>query len=346
MSSKSLRSTSTEPDGERDIYSIIEQRIEPMGGAYKGVYAPVGFLNKKKTGVGEFFLENADEYHKRYFNLEDTKPAVKKAIQMSKKNYGNNPVILDLGSGTGNSVFSLVEIYPKATILATDISPQMVTILGSIKNEYYPAANIGLLAVDALEITIEPGTVDIVSGCAFLHHCVYYEKMLDITYKALNNNGVAIFLEPMMSIYIPMSAMLNTIIKMNGYITDDPLDSKVIKHFQAFIRQWKTRIEAMEHNDYKKVKDYDDKWFFSREKLTRLADSIGFKKCLISPMYETDRKKPVKYITEMRGILHLIDLKYECLPTWARDIVETFDRSDFSPNHNDLAANGIIVLLK
>ena len=143
-----------------------------------------------------------------------------------------------------------------------------------------------------------------------------------------------------------MSAMLNTIIKMSGYLTDDPLDSKVIEHFQAFIGQWKTRIEAMELSDYEKIKYFDDKWFFSREKLTQLADSIGFRKCLISPMYKTDSKNPVKYITEMRGILHLIDFDYENLPAWARDIVETFDRSDFSPNHNDLVANGIIVLVK
>jgi len=150
----------------------------------------------------------------------------------------------------------------------------------------------------------------------------------------------------MMSIYIPMSAMLNTIIKMSGYLTDDPLDSSVIEHFQALIGQWKRRIEAMEHNDYGKIKYYDDKWFFSREKLTQIADTIGFRKCLISPMYETDSKNPVKFITEMRGILRLIDFNYENLPVWTRDIVETFDKSDFSPNHNDLVANGIIVLVK
>ena len=331
---------------QRDIYSIIRQPIEPLGGVYTDVYAPVGFLKKKKIGVGDFFLENADEYHKRYFCLEDTKPAVEKALRMSNRDHCDAPIIVDLGSGSGNSVFSLAEIFPKAVILATDISPQMLTILGSIKKEYYPKSNVGLIAVDALDIKIKHGSVDIVSGCAFLHHCIHYERIISNAYEALNDNGIAIFLEPMMSIYIPMSAMLKTIIKLSGYFADKPLDRRVAEHFNAFLNQWKTRIEAMETSDHKKVENYDDKWFFPREKIEQLAEDIGFSKSIVAPMYTTDVKRPMKYLTEINGILHLIDYSYEDLPSWAKDVVEAFTETDFSPNHNGLMANGIIVLVK
>jgi tRNA G46 methylase TrmB len=98
------------------------------GGRFHNIYQPAPEVDGSLQGVTAQFLENADTYHKKYLNYGRFEHLIKRALKEAAFDC-DAPTVLDIGSGSGNSVIPLMKLFPASTIVACDISPNMLAIL-------------------------------------------------------------------------------------------------------------------------------------------------------------------------------------------------------------------------
>ena len=91
-----------------------------------GIFIDAGWSS---MGVTEQFLENASIYHERYRSNEHWKHLVELGLTATNVDRNQRLNVLDIGSGSGNSVFAAVTLMPNANVVASDISPQLLRIL-------------------------------------------------------------------------------------------------------------------------------------------------------------------------------------------------------------------------
>ena len=89
--------------------------------ALRGILAPDSY-DAPRRGVTAQFLEHADDYHRRYANVAHFRVLLDDALSRLDPPLDAR-VILDIGSGSGNSVIPLLDRFPAAFVVATDISP-------------------------------------------------------------------------------------------------------------------------------------------------------------------------------------------------------------------------------
>src|SRR6202035_3530479 len=143
--------------------NLGEVFAEPLVGldaedrALEGIQTPARALGAVKIGVTAQFLERADEYHRNYLNLDYWGFLLERAFQEIGKMHDPS-LIIDIGSGYGNSVIPLADRFPDANIVATDISPQLLAILRDFLNKRDDAKNseggegrFALVCVDAAD---------------------------------------------------------------------------------------------------------------------------------------------------------------------------------------------------
>ncbi|HEX8009488.1 MAG TPA: class I SAM-dependent methyltransferase, partial [Casimicrobiaceae bacterium] len=156
-----------------DLASVFAEPLVDLGAEnpdFAGVYAPRSSLGAAKVGVTSQFLENAESYHRAYFDTGYWNFLLGNALAAA-----GNPAaprrIIDIGSGSGNSVIPLADRFPHAEILATDISPQLLAILREfLRKRSDGAQRFGLVCVDAMAANYRPGVADLAVGAAILHH--------------------------------------------------------------------------------------------------------------------------------------------------------------------------------
>ena len=127
--------------------------------------------NWQPVGVTEQFLESAETYHARYYNNGYWKYLVDRGLESARVDRSASLRVLDVGSGSGNSVFAAADLLPNSTILASDISPQLLRILVGIQ-ENVPTLNsrIEAYCFDLHKDFFAEDTFDLVVGGAILHH--------------------------------------------------------------------------------------------------------------------------------------------------------------------------------
>src|SRR5256885_3974279 len=116
--------------------------------AFAGIHTPQSAVGAAKVGVTEQFLERAEEYHRNYLDLDYWRFLLGHAL----KALGAMPdpkIVIDIGSGSGNSVIPLADRFPQAGIAATDNSPQLPCILRDFLRQSPEFARLALFSVAA-----------------------------------------------------------------------------------------------------------------------------------------------------------------------------------------------------
>src|SRR5213078_4102226 len=96
--------------------------------ALAGIFAPIDEMRSPGPGVTAQFLENAADYHRRYFDTAYWSLVLGRALDTIELDRSPR-TILDVGSGSGNSVIPLASRFPQAHIVATDVSAPLLAIL-------------------------------------------------------------------------------------------------------------------------------------------------------------------------------------------------------------------------
>ncbi len=300
----------------------------------RGIFTPQSERGAAKRGVSAQFLENAGAYHKRYNNVEWFRTLIARLLGGPSR--AGARFILDIGSGSGNSVIPLLDLYPLAFVVATDISPQLLAILRDFletRPEY--RGRYGLVCMDANNDRFRRGAFDLVVGAAILHHIVDPRRVLRACAGALASDGVALFIEPFeLGHGVLRIAYRRVLAEARRRGKRGPgfamLERMIIDH-EARLRDKSDPIFEV----------IDDKWHFTRSYFEAAARGPEWRECRVeaingdlSPMVDQAR-------SELRLGMGADD---SALPAWAWEMIREHQEFFSRDARRDLIMEGAVIL--
>jgi len=243
--------------------------------------------------------------------------------------------ILELGCGFGSATFPLLKLLPNADVIASEFSVSMLLALKSKLDEEKMAQRCALLQLNAEDLDFKPNSFDLITGAAILHHLFRPEEVIKQSLRILKPRGVAIFFEPFENGYSILGLIYKSILNDKRAKW---LGRKKIEYFRYCIRVWQ-KMKTLDKTDSFFL-GQDDKWFFTRQYISNLAEEFGYDKCLI---YKLEKSK---HPFETLAKTHLEGNNIRNIPGWIWDIVKEYEEW-FSDNlKEDLLTEGCIILKK
>jgi len=133
-----------------ELASVFAEPLVDLGTdnpAFAGIHTPRSFHGATKVGVTSQFLENAEQYHKSYFDTGYWNFLLGNALAATGITDAPRRII-DIGSGSGNSVIPLADRFPEAQIVATDID---TNVLATAAEGVYGIERVDTLAPERLK---------------------------------------------------------------------------------------------------------------------------------------------------------------------------------------------------
>ena len=254
---------------KKDIINLGERNKE-LEGIYSSNYSPDiinkyihddAFTTKIESYVKRYSMyQNA--YHNRFQKLFGT---LKISIPNSTKFS-----LLDIGTGPGTSTIELLNLFPNAHMVSSDLSLEFLVHLKKDLVDNKLDSRCDLLQLNAEELDFDEAQFDFVFGVSVLHHLYNPEKTIEYCAKILKKNGHAIFYEPMKKGYELLYRAYTRILDDEKSIE---LIKEQIKFFKDFIEDYELRIITDKSNPV--FKKLDDKWFFENTWFEKLAEKHG-----------------------------------------------------------------------
>ncbi len=305
----------------------------------QGIWIPQSEIGKPRVGVTDQFLANAGDYHTRYANV----PYFQGLLERAFAHLGapNAKVILDIGSGSGNSVFGCLDLLPDAHVVATDISPQLLCILrDGIDAQSNRRGRVTPVCMSATRNLYAPEVFGLAVGAAVLHHLPDPKAAIHAIGTALAPGSCAIFFEPFEN--------GNAILRL-AY-------GDLLERARHKTRSWRGGglkvIAALEKDfavragigpEHPRFLDLDDKWLFTRSMLEDCANAGGFRRIEIEPLHEV----AAPFSAQTRTNLSLAaGLAPEALPDWCWERLAFYDTAFSNALKRDLLIEGRVILHK
>jgi SAM-dependent methyltransferase len=289
--------------------------------------------------ITDQFKANAEEYHRRYAASDHFQALFSQALTATGLKVAERPLILDVGSGSGvNSIVPCRRLFPGARMVATDLSGELLAMLGAYAVDNAAADAVICVKMDAMSKTVASGAFDLVTGASILHHLDSPERGLNAAARALKPGGHAIFFEPFNGWAILRLAFER--IAVESALRGEPLDPPVDTALRQLIADVSERsAEAWTPALAAK----DDKWLFSRSRIESSALAAGFSTVQFTPHND----HPSLY-RDVAGVhLRLASGRDDlALPDWAMAILDSFDAAITLNAKRELMLEGTIVLTK
>jgi len=245
-------------------------------------------------------------------------------------------VVLELGSGGGNSLAPLLEIFPDATVVATDLSPELLSILSRRAHAQGIGDRVVAVQLDAAEDLLVSESADLVVGFAALHHMIEPLAALSAARRVLRCGGVAVFVEPLAAGTAFLAHTHRMLLANPRSIEITPVGrsylDKMALAFEMVLDQGKTR-EA--------VLGFDDKWCFPRATMEELAADAGFASCRF-----VVQKPGVTFTDQTRRTIPLAipGAGPEILPDWCWEAFGNMDNLCKGPLLYEMAFTALVIL--
>ena len=292
------------------------------------------------AAITDQFKANAEEYHRRYAHSDHFERLFRQGIDATGIDVAEAPLILDLGSGSGvNSVVPCRRVFPGARVVATDLSGELLAMLGAYAVDDGGAETIVCVTMDAMSEQVRPGVFDLVTGASILHHLEDPQRGLSAAARALKPGGHAIFFEPFNGWGI-MRLGFQWILaeaELRGEALDPALD--------GLLRATIADVAARSDPDTTTIafRHMDDKWLFSRAGIETMAREAGFSDVRFKP----HGAHPTLYrdmgAVQLRLGTGQGDLNF---PPWADAILANVDAAFTRDAKRELMMEGTIVLTK
>jgi len=123
--------------------------------------------------------------------------------------------VLELGAGTGVLTSGLVRKGSSERLLVTDVSPKMLerckqrvfSVAPDSKTEMCFATN------DGITLGARAGEFDLVLGYFVVHHILDWRRTLAAAFRATNERGVAVFVEPNRRFHLALAMLMNRVLE-------------------------------------------------------------------------------------------------------------------------------------
>ncbi len=305
--------------------------------AFAGILTPQSALGAAKVGVTAQFLEHAEEYHRAYLDVEYWRFLLGKALAAIGPR-ADPALIIDIGSGSGNSVIPLAERFPHAGIVATDISPQLLAILRDfLHRDAANARRFSLVCVDVANARYREGVADLVVGAAILHHILEPARVLAACQRALKPGGWAIFFEP-----FEAGNTLLRIIYQRILAQASPQERAGVgmRFLERMAADYTVRARPKTDPIFREL---DDKWMFTRTYFERIKSDQGWEDVV------TYALNVAPNILRNQVEVHMrlgAQLPASALPDWAWAILDESDASLSDDLRLEWPLEGAILLRK
>jgi len=276
--------------------------------ALRGILAPLAREAAATRGVTSQFIEHAADYASRYGNVAYFRMMLDDALARLDPPLAPR-VILDIGSGAGNSVLPLLDRYADAFVVATDISAPLLAILRDhLAREPRYAGRYALVCIDDCAARYRPESFDLAVGAAILHHVLEPERVLDACGEALRPGGAAIFFEPFELGHAVLHLAYREILAEAARRDERTPGIAMVQRLQQDYAARST------NRDDPRLVELDDKWMFTAEFFEAAARRGRWSSCLIHPTHEA--AAPLRETTRVNLRLGM-DADESVLPDWA-----------------------------
>jgi SAM-dependent methyltransferase len=320
---------------------------EVAGPAFSGVLMPAAEIGAAKVGITSQFLQQAKTYHERYSAVPYFRSLIEQATQGRLRT--GPAMILDIGSGSGNSVLPCLELFRGAQVVATDLSETLLAILrDSVASDPGLRGRLCLVCVDATRPYFVENSVDLVVGAAILHHLIDPAACVRQACHALRPGGTAVFFEPFENGNAILRLAYEQILARGGgedAFAGDRLSPTVSTSLRMLVEDF--RIRAGTDKSAPIFRRIDDKWLFTRSYFEELAASLGDVAVEIEPLNPSDEP----FVLQTRTYLRLgLGLSSEdaaaALPAWAWDVLRGFDAAFSRELKRDLPVEGSVIFTR
>jgi len=286
------------------------------------------------------FIEDAETYHQRYFERLDFVDLVARCLTLAGIDRDARLRVQDIGSGGGSSVFAACRLLPNAEIFATDISPQLLRLLGNfVESRDELRGRVRPWCFDLHRRFFRPASFDLVLGAAILHHLLDPRAALANVADGLKPGGKLILVEPLESGSLVMAMLYARVLEVLAAArdTDGPL-ARLMKALRLDIQ---CRLGPPAPKPWTAL--LDDKWIFDEPYLMQLAGELGLSKVEIHPVQED-----LSHVYEVafRSVLADSGNAALVIPEAVTAAVREFDRSIGPELKLHLCPTGIIVFTK
>ncbi len=285
----------------------------------KGILSPLYDDVFVKKYIHEQFLNGSSRYIIKFQNLDYWKYLLISSQKYYSFNNEKEIKILDIGSGGGNTIFPLMDLYPNAYIVASDLSIPLLQSLKKYYEQNYKDHFCFIVQLNAEDIAFETNSIDLVVGGAILHHLFDPKKTLEQCYRVLKPGGAAIFFEPFEIGNQLVTLILKQLLELNGY-KDQQLDNDTAFFFKGLVHDFKIRKGTSKTGEL--FLRMDDKWLFTREYIENTAKSIGFQEVVVYPLHGTHKMFSDQITTFLR---QGVNKNLDALPRWAKDCISDAD---------------------
>jgi ubiquinone/menaquinone biosynthesis C-methylase UbiE len=284
------------------------------------------------------FLENAETYARDY----DALSYFRGLIDSTLARVGLDPTqrrglsILDVGSGSGNSIFPLVELCPGCRLLGSDLSVDMLVLLKLALASRGWEDRCHLLQLNAEELDFRPGAFDLVVGAFILHHLLEPERTIAGCAQILKPGGCAIFFEPFEEGFVQLRDCYNDVLA-------DPRSGSLPEPVREFFRAVALDLTVRLGTDKSAPlhQQLDDKWLFPRSYVLELARRHRFSDCTVYSLVDHDNKLEARTEDMLVRTTHV---PRDATPGWVWDIVRRHDDAVPADRKADLLLEGCLIL--
>ncbi len=315
---------------QRPLVDLAIERKE-----FAGVLTPADEVGAPRLGVDHVFLEDAEDYYRKYQSFDYWRGLIREATQ--RAGIADADAIVEFGCGFGNSTLPLLDLFPRAHVVATDISPNLLAILNRLLAARGLTDRCTAVAMDAQKDYVRAGTADLVVGSAILHHLVEPAPFVAQAMRILRPGGAAIFFEPFEGGYAVLRLICQEIVREADR---RKFDSPVVDLVRGVVISLAPQIFRDALPGWQKR---NDKWMFPRVVIDDMARKAGAT-LTIYPVHDNDGQFR-RYFTYMMQAYR--GMAAADLPSWMAEIFDRYDRETFSPQMlTDLALEGCIIFAK
>jgi len=326
---------SPEPAAANGIANLFHNCLETLLVGGISVPAMAGHFDPQAPGVGSQFLENAATYDARYFDIDASARKIDLALDRAGIIRSNVKMIMDVGSGSGNSVFALAHIFPQARIVASDLSPDMVAIMRHRAIQRGVDDRVAVMVADASRLEPLPETFDVIMGSSMLHHLIDPFSALGRLLAGLRPGGIAVFYEPFQAGNLILRQVLGEIVRRAPYHGD------IAPETLEFIRVCILGLDLMfeEPRVHPVLPTLDDKWQFTRAQFSDAARRLG----LPAPLISTTNDPEKAWEGRLTDLLRSGTGRIETWPDWVIEVLRSADRHVSPALREEMLMEGEII---